>query len=134
MILSPPPVRDKYKVEQDRGGQWCADIPLSWKIWFDRLAFNYKSISSVTSSTTLTTAGYTAFIEVTGLTITLPPASSNIIGDEWTIILGVAGIVTIIPSGSDTINLPTTDNSITMTNKGASVTLRCLSATTWGIV
>jgi hypothetical protein len=134
MILSPPPVRDKYKVEQDRGGQWWADIPLSWKIWFDRLAFNYKSISNVTSSTTLTSSGYTAFIEVTGLTVTLTPAAANIISDEWTIILGVAGIVTIVPNGSDTINLPTTDNSISMTNKGASVTLRCLSATTWGIV
>jgi hypothetical protein len=91
------------------------------------------NVLSVVDNTTLDDSHFTIRVTTTGKTITLPAASSARLGKEWTIMLATVGY-TDITSGTDTINLPTNDNTIRLTNKGASVTIRCVSATSWGIV
>lgn len=76
----------------------------------------------------------TEVIETTGLTRTLPKARNELIGMDWTVILNVIGYVTISPDSGDAIILPTTDTTVTIYNKGTSLTFRCLDTTTWGIV
>lgn len=97
-------------------------------------AVNDHSVATVTTSSALTTAAYTAWVTVSGLTVTLPASASTVIGVEWTVILGVAGNVTIAPNGSDVITLPTTDTTVTLYNKGDSLTFRYLGSATWGMV
>jgi hypothetical protein len=98
-------------------------------------AIDYSdSSSTATVDTTLTDAMLTVVVTTSGATITLPAASASRIGNEWTIILGVSGYTTITRSGSDTLTLPEADTSIRLDTKGTSVTLRCLTATSWGIV
>lgn len=115
-----------------------------WRDWFTflRTFFNIMWFSfqreresdSVTSNTTLDTEYGTIYVTVSGKTITLPPASTDIIGESWTIILATIGWVDITVSGSDTIVLPVVDDTIRLDVKGSSITLRCLTATSWGIV
>lgn len=76
----------------------------------------------------------TEVIDTTGLTRTLPKAANNLIGKEWTVLLAIAGIVTIAPDTGDSITLPTADTSISIISKGDSLTFRCLTSTTWGLV
>lgn len=75
----------------------------------------------------------TVLMTATGKTVTLPAASAARIGKDWTVILGVAGYTDIASAGSDTLTLPTNDTTIRLDNKGASITLRCLTASSWGI-
>lgn len=75
----------------------------------------------------------TVLMTATGKTVTLPAASTARIGKDWTVILGVEGYTDITRAGSDTLTLPTNDTTIRLDNKGASVTLRCLTASSWGI-
>lgn len=75
----------------------------------------------------------TVLMTATGKTVTLPAASAARIGKDWTVILGTAGYTDITRAGSDTLTLPTNDATIRLDVKGASVTLRCLTATSWGI-
>ena len=91
------------------------------------------TVTSVSANTALDDNYNTLLVTATGKTMTLPAASTARIGRSWTIILGTVGYVDITRAGSDTIYLPTNDVTIRLTNKGASVTLECLSATTWGI-
>lgn len=75
----------------------------------------------------------TVLMTATGKTVTLPAASAARIGKDWTVILGVDGYTDITRAGSDTLTLPANDTTIRLDNKGASVTLRCLTASSWGI-
>lgn len=75
----------------------------------------------------------TVLMTATGKTVTLPAASASRIGKDWTVILGAAGYTDITRAGSDTLTLPTNDTTIRLDNKGASITLRCLTASSWGI-
>lgn len=95
-----------------------------------------KTASGVGVNTTLDDGNHTVSVTTTGLTITLPPASAARVGQDWTVHLGVAGTVTITRQGSDTIYTPysATDTSVQIVTLGDSVTFRCLSATTWGLV
>lgn len=88
----------------------------------------------VTVNTALDDTSRTALVTVTAKTVTLPAASIARIGKEWTIVLGVAGYCDIAAAGSDTLTLPTNDTIIRLNNKGASVSLRCISATSWSLV
>ncbi len=101
-------------------------------IWTDKVYD--ETITSVSGNVTLTDTSHTAYVTTSAVTITLPAASTARIGNEWTIIQGVEGYVDITRSGSDTINLPTSDTTIRLTQKGSSVTLRCLTTSVWGIV
>lgn len=70
---------------------------------------------------------------VSGLTMTLPLASAARYGRDWTVILGTAGWVDMTVSGDDVLILPVVDDTIRLTVKGSSVTLRCVSSNSWGI-
>lgn len=92
--------------------------------------------SSISVSTTLSYATRTVSVTTSGKTISLPAASANLVGQDWTIHLGVTGNVTIARQGSDTICTPysATDTSVQLITLGDSATFRCLTATTWGMV
>ncbi len=99
---------------------------------FDNLVRS-TAVTTTVVSTSINDAYGTYVVTATGQTLTLPSASTNI-GKTWTIILAVNGYVDIARSGSDTLNLPTNDTVIRLNNKGASVSLRATSATSWSIV
>lgn len=90
--------------------------------------------SSISVSTTLSFATRTVSVTTSGKTISLPGASESIVGQDWTIHLGVGGYVDIKATGSDTFVLPEADSTIRLDVKGSSVTLRCMTTSTWGIV
>lgn len=134
-MLSPPPSRDNYLSE----GKPLIRIPLSWIKWFDAIHKIFKresTITSISSSTSLNDTHGTVLITTSGLTITLPPASLDIIGNDWTVIFGTTGTCTIVCAGSDTFPAVTsaTETSVVMVARGDSLTFRCTTATTWGIV
>lgn len=116
----------------------------TWRDWFTFLRTHFNTMwlsfqrsiesDSVTSNTTLGTDYGTIYVTTSGKTITLPAASTDIIGESWTIILATVGWVDITVSGSDTLILPVVDDTIRLDTKGSSITLRCLTATSWGIV
>lgn len=93
-----------------------------------------NNVSSVAVNTTLDDTYQTVLVTASGKTITLPAASTARIGKVWTVILGTLGYTDIVRAGSDTLTLPVTDTRIRINNKGASVSLKCLTATSWGIV
>lgn len=132
MNFSNPPSKEKI-VDQGGMGTW------QWLKWFEtiRKTLNFfveeNNVSTVTINTTLTEQHGTVVVEVSGLTITLPAASAARYGREWTVILGVVGWVDITTSNGDTIVIPVDDDTIRLTIKGASLTLRCVSANSWGI-
>lgn len=90
--------------------------------------------TSVAVNTSLTDAIRSVFVTATGKTMTLPAAATIRIGLDWSVVLGTIGYVDIVPAGSDTFILPDGETAIRLDQKGAFLTLRCLSATTWGIV
>lgn len=96
----------------------------------------YSKAGTVTTSTTLDDDKHTVSVSTSGLTITLPAASTGRMGQDWTVHLGVAGTVTIACAGSDTVctSSSATDTSVQITTLGDSLTFRCLTATSWIIV
>ena len=92
-----------------------------------------NNVNSVSVNTTLDDTYYTVEVTSSGKTITLPACSTARIGKTWTIILGTDGYTDITRSGSDTLTLPTTDTTIRLSNKGASVSLKCLTANSWEV-
>ena len=99
------------------------------------LAAQNNVISTAVDYTLLTTDN-TVYVTATGKTITLPAASTASIGRTWTINFSTTGTLTIQRQGSDTIMTPTsaTETSITVTERGTSIELKCNTATTWIIV
>lgn len=91
------------------------------------------NVASVAVNTSLDDTYRTILVTASAKNITLPAASSARIGHDWTVILGVNGYTDVIRSGSDTITLPTVETRVRIDNKGASVTFRCLTASSWGI-
>ncbi len=91
------------------------------------------NVASVSLDTSLDDTYSTVVVSTTAKVITLPAASTARIGKSWTVVLGVSGYCDIETAGADTLTLPTNDTIIRLNNKGASVTLRCLSASSWGI-
>lgn len=91
-------------------------------------------VTSTAVNKTLDTNHFTVYTTAGSITITLPAASTSIVGKTWTVSLSVAGPVTITRSGTDVILLPTTDTSVVLYNKGDSLSFRCISTTTWSIV
>lgn len=87
----------------------------------------------VTQDTQMGGGEHSFIAAVSGLTITLPLASAERYGRDWTVILGVAGWVDITVTAGDTLVIPVADDTIRLTVKGASVTLRCVSKNSWGI-
>lgn len=92
------------------------------------------NVSSVSTNTTLDDTHQTVYVTATGKTITLPAASTARIGKVWTVILATVGYTDIVRNGSDTLTLPETSTTIRLDVKGASVSLKCLSSSSWGIV
>jgi len=93
-----------------------------------------KSTTSVAVNTTLDDAYGTVIVTATGKTITLPAASTARIGNVWTIIQNVVGYVDITRAGSDTLVLPDSNTTIRIDTKGASISLKCITSSSWGIV
>lgn len=91
------------------------------------------NVTSSAVNVTLDDTLRTVLMTATGKTVALPAASSARIGHDWTVILGVAGYTDITRAGADTLTLPTNDTTIRLDNKGASITLRCLTSSSWGI-
>lgn len=107
--------------------------------YYHLTATEYASLGSSTTVTTsavnvnLTDTSHVIYITASGKTVTLPACTSGRIGEAWTIIQAVNGYVDITRTGSDTFIIPTSDTTIRLTTKGASVTLMCLTTSTWGI-
>ena len=95
-----------------------------------------NNVVSTAIDYTLITTDNTVYVTATGKTITLPAASTAHIGRSWTINFSTTGTLTIQRQGSDTIMTPTnaTETSITVTERGTSIELKCNTATTWIIV
>ena len=93
-----------------------------------------NAVTSVAVDTTMTTTYGTYRVTASGKTMTLPACSSAILGREWTIVLATNGYVDIERDGTDTLTLPDNSAIIRLNNKGASVTLRCITTSSWGIV
>lgn len=91
------------------------------------------SVDVVAADTALTDDMRTVVVTASGKTVTLPAASAARVGKDWTVILGTVGYVTVARAGSDTLTLPVTATTIRIRTKGASLTMRCLTATSWGI-
>ena len=91
-------------------------------------------VVSTAINLSLSDSAYSVLTTASAITITLPAASTARIGISWSITLGVSGYVDIARAGTDTIYLPTNDTTIRITNKGASVTLRCMTATSWSLI
>lgn len=91
------------------------------------------NVTSVSANTTLDDTYRTVYVTATGKTITLPAASSARIGHDWTVILATDGYTDVARNGSDTLTLPEISSTIRLDQKGTSVTLRCLTASSWGI-
>lgn len=89
--------------------------------------------TEITQNTQMGDDEHSFIATVSGLTMTLPPVSAERYGRDWTIILGADGWVDITVSGDDLLILPVTDDTIRLTVKGSSVTLRCVSSNSWGI-
>lgn len=90
--------------------------------------------ASLSASTTLSYATKTVVMKASGKTVFLPTGSSEIVGQDWTVVLGTIGTVMVSPGVSDALLLPTTDTTVSLYNKGDSLTFRCLAPTTWGMV
>jgi hypothetical protein len=73
-------------------------------------------------------------VTATGKTITLPLCMGHRIGREWTISLATSGYVDIVRNGTATIRADGEQTTVRLDSDGASITLRCNSLTTWGIV
>jgi len=101
---------------------------------FQPAAQNAPAVKVTAVSGQLGGQARTIVVTASGTTQTLPAASNSQVGDEYTIIFAAVGFVDIARSGADTLNLPVADTVIRLNQKGASVTLRCLTNTSWGIV
>jgi hypothetical protein len=89
---------------------------------------------STAVSLTLTNSLRTVYVTASGKTITMPAAASARDGDEWSVTLACPGWVDIARSGSDTFTIDGAQTAIRLDNVGASVSLRRLSSTSWGVV
>ena len=112
------------------------DLPYTFQQWLLALSRHERTetgILKVIDTYTLNDQFGTIYITVSGKTITLPPANVLRIGQEWTVNLSVAGNVTIVTSGSDTLmtSVSAVDTSIQITTRGSSLTFICNSPTTW---
>ena len=139
MSISPPPSRENY-INAD--GKNTIRIPWSWLKWFD-IAYKIlcevnreHTVKNITSNTTLDDTHGTVVVTIDGITITLPVASTARIGMEWTVIFATTGSCIVACDGNDTFPAVTSasETSVTMTGRGDSVTFKCTSSTTWGIV
>jgi hypothetical protein len=92
------------------------------------------NVATTAVDLTLDDTYQTVTVTATAKTITLPACSTARIGKVWTVIQDTVGYVDIVRAGSDTIILPTVDTTIRTTTKGATVSLKCLSASTWGLI
>lgn len=91
-------------------------------------------VVSVSANTTLDDDNTCAVVTASGKTITLPPCTDERVGRKWTVILAAAGWVDVTRSGSDVIKIDGGISTARLDNYGATLTLRCLSASTWGAV
>ena len=92
------------------------------------------SVTSIAADATLTDAQHCVLVTASGCEITLPAASADRVGGTWTVALGVPGWTEISAAGSDVILLDGASDSITLDQRGTSVSLRCVTATSWVIV
>lgn len=104
--------------------------------WHALVIVRENVVTLVAVNTTLTLLHRTVVSTVSGLTHTLPAAATALIGQDWTVALGVAGTCTIVCAGANTFAsiVSETDTSLVLGQRGDSVTFRCLTATTWGLI
>ena len=76
----------------------------------------------------------TVVVTASGKVVTLPAASTARIGLAWTVVLGAEGYVDVQCTGVDTIIVSPLDTVVRLEQRGASITLRCVSTTQWVIV
>lgn len=88
------------------------------------------SSSSTAISGTISTP--TTVVTASGTTQTLP-AASGVVGYDYTVVLTVPGWVDIARAGSDTIEVDGSQTTIRLDNDGATVTLRAISSSAWGL-
>lgn len=132
MALQPLPPPSQELVQKD---QW---FYLLWAAvdYLVKEVIRDETPTTVTTSTSMDDTSGFYVVTTTGLTLTLPAASTARIGKEWTVNLSVAGLVTVQRAGSDTIMTVTsaTDTSVIINTRGDSLTFKCASASTWVIV
>jgi hypothetical protein len=79
------------------------------------------------------TDAYWIVAGVTGLTVTLPKCSAELLGKVWDVTLAAVGDVTIKTSVGDTVPTPANpvETTVILNRRGSTVAMRCVSATTW---
>jgi hypothetical protein len=95
--------------------------------------FRSREIAITAVDLTLDENYHTVVVTATGKTISLPKASTAILGHIWTVIQDVVGTVTIDMDALDSL-VGTDEITVLSTTRGTSLSFKCLSATTWGIV
>jgi hypothetical protein len=94
-----------------------------------------NNVTTVSVSTALDDTHRTVLVDTSGVTVTLPAASSARIGQDWTVAFTGTGYVDVAAAGSDDIVIEdTSTETIRLDEKGASLTVRCATATSWVIV
>jgi hypothetical protein len=79
------------------------------------------------------TDAYWIVAEVTGLTVTLPKCSAELLGKTWDVSLAAVGDVTIETAAGDTVPTPANpvETTVILNRRGSTVAMRCVSLTTW---
>lgn len=80
------------------------------------------------------TNAYTVVVGATGLTLTLPKCSSNLLGRTWVVVFPIAGTVIITTQGGDIFPTPDSpiETTVELNRRGSTIEMICASDTTWG--
>ena len=90
-----------------------------------------ESVLFVNANTQLTEV-YRNLVVTIASTMTLPKASTNLIGKVWSVANASSGSVTVACTSGDTVLVPSTDDtSILITQKGTVIEFRCVSTNLW---
>lgn len=94
---------------------------------------NQSAILTTAIDATLDDDAYTCIVTASAKVITLPEAIASRIGRSWTIIQNCNGYVDITPDVTDVMLLPGGSDTIRLDQIGSTLTVKCVSATTWVI-
>jgi hypothetical protein len=91
------------------------------------------TVSTVAVSTAMTDLVGIYVVSASGVTMTLPAASTANIGKIWSVWFKTTGTCTVNTAGADVIPLPSSAiaTSVVMTQRGTCLDFQCVSATSW---
>jgi hypothetical protein len=93
----------------------------------------FPTVSEIVADVEADTSAHVIIAQVTGLVVTLPKCSIEIKGKVWFFTLGVVGDLTVQTKEGDSIPTPllAEETTIQLTERGSTITLRCISNTQW---